>query len=88
MTPKNIALLRIFCVLIILAIAFSIVVHSKQLNKDKCVVKFTTNYQNGQPLLEPLSIEVKITDLYNNLTLNKCIVKWDDGIGYFLDKSG
>ena len=84
METKNRIIIKLICITILIALIVSIMIHARGMSADKCVVKFITTYKQGA-IASPSKIEVKVLDLYDSIKQNKCIIKWDDTRGYFLD---
>jgi len=77
--------LKLFCIILGIVMISAIIIHSRGMSEDKCIVKFITHVKGGNPLLQSEAMEIKITELYKSLEDKTCIVKWDDTTGYFYD---
>jgi len=82
MEMKYIILGKSICLIVLIALIIAIVTHGRTLTPDKCMVKFTTKFSYGAA---PESLEIKVLDLYRNITINKCIVKWANELGYYIE---
>lgn len=86
MNEKIELLVRIFCLILIIALNLAIYLNGKSLDCNKCIINFEAfkeSYSNAydKPAQE---FSVKITDLYNEFKLNNsCLVKYEEQ-GYMI----
>jgi hypothetical protein len=78
--------IRVFILILMIGLSIAVYINGYKISCDKCEVNFITEAQHGILLKEPLYTPIKLTDLYNNLTINKCIISWDDDNGYFINR--
>jgi hypothetical protein len=85
MNIKNRIIIKILCIILLCGLITAIIIHSKTMSDDKCIVRFITKNQKGVQLKEPLILEISILELYKSLSQERCIIKWDSSTGYYRD---
>ena len=81
---------RIFLILFLIILDLFLLINSKNLNCDKCQIKFTVRTEVSKEIQKD-SIQMfkeNITNLYNSYINNKCLVQWSEENGvYFKNNS-
>ena len=81
-TEKKELIIKIVCLVIIIALCIAIYINNKNLDCDKCIVKFKNMEISGYKLPEPIIIEQNLTELYELFIQDKCKITWDRVYGY------
>ena len=77
--------LLIIGILIVLSLITFLFIMGKDASCDKCTIKFKNQEVSGMKLEKPITYNIPVNDLYNELLNNKCIVTFDRTQGYMVN---
>ena len=86
LTPRLEFGIKIFCVLILLFLNFSIWYNGKELTCDNCKLYFEANKREENSASNKLyqNFSIRIVNLYEGLLENYCLVEFDRMQGYYV----
>ena len=78
------SLILLFCILLVTVLSLAIYFEGRGNSCDQCEVHFKTTRVSGILLENPIQYDVKMVDLFNNLTQQDlCVIKVDKNQGYY-----
>ena len=85
-TKKQMLAIQIGCILILLFLNFAVWYNGKDFSCDQCEIRFTSNKRakDSASMEVVQNLSVKITELYDGLLNDYCLVEFDKWQGYIL----
>ena len=80
-TPKTEAIIKIFCIVVLIAVNVAIYENGKTLSCDKCTIKFTSAQRSGA-IVQYTDFNVSIMDLYREYENGYCSVSYGGDRGF------
>jgi hypothetical protein len=73
LTNKQETIIKIVCILILIALNIAVYLNGRDLSCDKCQIRF-----NSESLAQVQEFSINITTLYNNYLENDCYIEYSE----------